>query len=100
MAPGRRDHPDRPPAELANIPTVCGSLREALDSLDKDHDMFPMLTETLGVSMRVEIERMFESVVFEKQGDFRQLFTTRDTYVNGDLAPIYGLEGIEGPDCI
>ncbi len=71
-----------------------------LDSLDKDHDMFPMLTETLGVSMRVEIERMFESVVFEKEGDFRQLFTTRDTYVNGDLAPIYGLEGIEGPDWV
>ncbi len=27
---------DLPPAELANIPTVSGSLREALDSLDKD----------------------------------------------------------------
>ena len=26
---------DLPPAELAEIPTVCGSLREALDSLDK-----------------------------------------------------------------
>ena len=27
---------DLPPAELAEIPTVCGSLREALDSVDKD----------------------------------------------------------------
>jgi glutamine synthetase len=27
---------DLPPAELAKIPTVCGSLREALGSLDKD----------------------------------------------------------------
>jgi glutamine synthetase len=27
---------DLPPAELAKIPTVCGSLREALASLDKD----------------------------------------------------------------
>ncbi len=27
---------DLPPAELAKIPTVCGSLREALSSLDKD----------------------------------------------------------------
>ncbi len=27
---------DLPPAELANIPTVCGSLREALNSLDAD----------------------------------------------------------------
>ncbi len=29
---------DLPPAELAKIPTVCGSLREALESLDKDRD--------------------------------------------------------------
>jgi glutamine synthetase len=27
---------DLPPAELAQIPTVSGSLREALDNLDKD----------------------------------------------------------------
>jgi glutamine synthetase len=29
---------DLPPAELAKIPTVAGSLREALDSLDKDRE--------------------------------------------------------------
>jgi glutamine synthetase len=29
---------DLPPAELAEIPTVSGSLREALDCLDKDRD--------------------------------------------------------------
>ena len=29
---------DLPPAELKKIPTVCGSLREALDNLDKDRD--------------------------------------------------------------
>jgi len=29
---------DLPPAELAQVPTVCGSLREALDSLKADHD--------------------------------------------------------------
>src|SRR3546814_14848410 len=27
---------DLPPEELADIPTVCGSLREALENLDKD----------------------------------------------------------------
>jgi glutamine synthetase len=27
---------DLPPEELKNVPTVCGSLREALDNLDKD----------------------------------------------------------------
>ena len=29
---------DLPPAELQQIPTVCGSLRQALDSLDADRD--------------------------------------------------------------
>jgi len=29
---------DLPPEELAGIPTVCGSLREALESLEADHD--------------------------------------------------------------
>ena len=29
---------DLPPAELAEVPTVCGSLREALDSLEADLD--------------------------------------------------------------
>jgi glutamine synthetase len=28
---------DLPPAELAQVPTVCGSLREALESLEADH---------------------------------------------------------------
>jgi glutamine synthetase len=29
---------DLPPEELAEVPTVCGSLREALDSLDADYE--------------------------------------------------------------
>ena len=33
-----KDLYDLPPAELKEIPTVCGSLREALDALDKDRD--------------------------------------------------------------
>ncbi len=33
-----KDLYDLPPEELASIPTVCGSLREALETLEKDHD--------------------------------------------------------------
>jgi glutamine synthetase len=33
-----KDLYDLPPAELKSIPTVCGSLREALQNLDKDRD--------------------------------------------------------------
>jgi glutamine synthetase len=31
-----KDLYDLPPEELADVPTVCGSLREALESLDED----------------------------------------------------------------
>src|SRR6202012_2967582 len=33
-----KDLYDLPPQELKQIPTVCGSLREALESLDKDRE--------------------------------------------------------------
>jgi len=33
-----KDLYDLPPAELAEIPTVCGSLREALNALEADHE--------------------------------------------------------------
>ncbi|WP_442756920.1 type I glutamate--ammonia ligase [Methylocystis sp. JAN1] len=36
-APADKDLYDLPPEELKAIPTVCGSLREALDSLKADH---------------------------------------------------------------
>jgi len=35
--PAEKDLYDLPPEELAGVPTVCGSLREALDSLKEDH---------------------------------------------------------------
>lgn len=69
-----------------------------LDQLKKNIAKFPQLTATLGPAMRVEIERMFENVVFEKQADFRELFTTRQTYLNEELARLYGVEGITGAD--
>ncbi|MEM1265561.1 MAG: glutamine synthetase, partial [Pseudomonadota bacterium] len=33
-----KDLYDLPPEELAGIPTVCASLREAMESLEADHD--------------------------------------------------------------
>ncbi|MGC8203439.1 type I glutamate--ammonia ligase [Aliiroseovarius sp. PTFE2010] len=37
-APSDKDLYDLPPEELAEIPTVCASLREALEELEKDHE--------------------------------------------------------------
>jgi glutamine synthetase len=53
---------DLPPAELANVPTVCGSLREALDSLAADHDF--LLKGDVFTKDQIEsyIELKFEDV--------------------------------------
>jgi hypothetical protein len=71
-----------------------------LDGLDKLPEKFPQITATLGPSMRVQMERMFEENVFERQGDFRDILTTRDTYLNEDLARVYGIDGISGLDWV
>jgi glutamine synthetase len=36
--PMDKDLYDLPPEELSDVPTVCGSLRQALESLDADRD--------------------------------------------------------------
>jgi len=71
-----------------------------LDHLDKSPEQFPAFSPTLGVSMRTEIERMFESVVFDEERDFRTLFTTRETFVDEELARVYGIEGVTGPEWV
>jgi hypothetical protein len=84
-------------------PALVGFFRDfmglaKLDALDKAVEQFPQMTATLGPSMRVELERMFETTVFDESGDFRDLFTTRTTAVNEDLARVYGVAGITGAE--
>ncbi|MBK6920251.1 MAG: DUF1592 domain-containing protein [Deltaproteobacteria bacterium] len=84
-------------------PALVGFFRDfmnirKLDQLDRSVELFPQMSATMGPSMRVELERMFETTVFDGSGDFRELFTTPSTFVNEDLAKVYGIEGIVGPE--
>ncbi len=57
---------DLPPAELAKIPTVAGSLREALDSLDKDREFLKaggVMTDDM-IDAYIEL-RMSENMRYE-----------------------------------
>lgn len=90
------DDPRARPALVAFFRDFMGLAK--LDALDKDIEQFPQMTATLGPSMRSELERMFETTVFDESGDFRELFTTRTTALNEDLARVYGIEGITGPE--
>lgn len=68
-----------------------------LDSLasrvPSDPNLFAYATPTLGASMRQEVGLMATDLVFNQNADFRDLFTRNTTFVNGDLAALYGLPG-------
>ena len=64
---------------------------DGLDALDKNVDVFPQLTDTLGPAMAGEMVQTLRQLTFEQGADFRDLFTTRTTFVNDELARLYGL---------
>ena len=49
------------------------------------------MTPTLGASMREEALRFVEAIVRGPDGDYRRVFDTRTTFVNRELARLYGL---------
>jgi hypothetical protein len=67
-----------------------------LDSLPQSATAFPQLTPTLGASMRGETLHVLDDLVFGSGQDFRGLFDATTTYVNAELAKVYGLPGITG----
>jgi hypothetical protein len=65
---------------------------DGLEQLNKDPGRYPQWTATLRASMREETERFIESVVFEGDGSLRTLLTRPRTWVDANLAELYGLE--------
>ena len=66
-----------------------------LDALEKDRDLYPQMSPTLGPAMRGEIERVIDDLVFEQDADLRELMTTRTTFVTAELAALYNLPAVE-----
>lgn len=52
--------------------------------------------EDLGISAQTE-QQMFVGDVFSHDGGLTELLTSTDTFVNADLADVYGLSGSYGP---
>ncbi len=63
-----------------------------LDGLTRDPELFPMFTDTMPDSMRTETELVVDDVVFRERGDVRTIFSTRRTFVNDELAALYGVD--------
>ncbi len=58
----------------------------------KDPELFPDYTQALQDAIAREATALFQSVVFDRRASALELFTTRSTVVNADLARLYGLD--------
>jgi hypothetical protein len=63
--------------------------------LQKDPEVFLFLRDGLLASAREETLRLVEDVVFDRDADFGDLLTTRETWVDRSLAMIYGVPAPE-----
>lgn len=71
---------------------------DRMSSMSKNADMFPQFTPELVEGMRGEIERLFGYIVFDKDSDYRDILTTKITFVNPALAALYGVAGPDDTD--
>ncbi len=64
-----------------------------LDDVVKDRAAFPTFTTDLALSMRGELERTLGGLALDPARDLREMFDTRETYLNAALAKVYGVTG-------
>lgn len=62
-----------------------------LDGVTRDPARYPLFTPTMISSMRTEIQLRVEDLVNRRDADVRRLFSSRETFVNTDLAALYGI---------
>ena len=62
-----------------------------LDSITRDPTRYPLFSPTMIDSMRTEVRLLVEDLVYRQQGDIRSMFSTRRTFVNSELAALYGV---------
>lgn len=62
-----------------------------LEYLSKDPNVFPQMHPDLGPNALEETERVLEAIIFDEEGDFRELLVSNRTFVNRRLAALYGI---------
>jgi hypothetical protein len=62
---------------------------DALGTITKDPTIYPKYSDEISASAREETLRTAIDLVLKKDGDFRDLFATRKTFINRSLAWIY-----------
>jgi hypothetical protein len=63
-----------------------------LDGVARDPMVYPLFSSTLPQSMRTEVQLLVDDFVFRRDADIRGIFGTRNTFVNDELAMLYGVD--------
>ncbi len=63
-----------------------------LDALERDPARYPASTPTLPSAMKTEIRLLVDDLVFRRDADIRELLSSRRTFVNKELAALYGVD--------
>lgn len=67
----------------------------SLDDLIQLPSSFPAAASaTLGASMREETVQFLTDIAFTQKADFRDAFDARTTFVNAEMAKLYGMSGV------
>lgn len=94
---GLREHAERMLAD----PRASAAVQEffsqyfdlgRLDGIARDPTVYPMFSSTLPASMRAEVKLLVDDFVFRRDADIRGIFGTRSTFVNEELAMLYGVD--------
>ena len=67
-----------------------------IEEVEKDPDVFPDFDPKLRPLLRAEADAFLDSVIWDGQGDLDTLLLAPYTFLNGELADYYGLEGPSG----
>ena len=62
-----------------------------LDHVSRDLARWPMFSASMTASMRTEVQLLVDDLIHRTDSDIRQLFSTRRTFVNEELAALYGV---------
>ncbi len=63
-----------------------------LDHVERDVTRYPSWSDTMARSMRTEVELVVDDLVFRRDADVRELFSAPHSFVNAELAELYGVD--------
>src|SRR5690606_6559305 len=66
---------------------------EEYTDITKDTNRFPEFVPQSGAYMQTEMEMFIADIIFDQDGSYNDLLLTPSTFVNDNLAAIYGLDG-------